>query len=145
MSTFLYRTEGRQYVAKSLQKYILSLAQQVATQQGRPLVISTLVGRLHRRLQNTTSTSSPEGDESDNDGADDDDNDNKKSPIDISTDSDRDEGAGPSKGTRSAKKKKAPKVSASNGYIYVNKSTLSLTGHKEASPSRWTGGHNFCL
>ncbi len=51
-------------MAKSLQKYILSLAQQVATQQGHPLVISTLVSRLHRRLQNTGSGSSPqEGDE----------------------------------------------------------------------------------
>ncbi len=40
-------------MAKALQKYILSLAQQVATDQGRPLIISQLVGRLHRRLQNT--------------------------------------------------------------------------------------------
>ncbi len=39
-------------MAKTLQKYILALAQQVAIDQGRPLVISTLVARLHRRLQN---------------------------------------------------------------------------------------------
>ncbi len=47
-----FRTSGRAYVAKALQKYILALAQQVATDQGRPIVISSLVARLHRRLQN---------------------------------------------------------------------------------------------
>ncbi len=68
-----HRITGRRYIAKSLQKYILSLAQQVATEQGHPLVISSLVAKLHRRLQNTKGTTeggpaieiSDEGDDDD--------------------------------------------------------------------------------
>ena len=95
----ILRTTGRQYVAKPLQKYILALAQQVATEQGRPIVISTLVGRLHRRLQNVKETTGPKEEPSD-------DQDAEEQPLVIPTSSSEEETAKEGKRLTRAQKKK---------------------------------------
>ena len=87
-------------MAKTLQKYILALAQQVATDQGRPLIISTLVGRLHRRLQKEKEVpkeAKEEGNES---------SDEEEQPLVIAdTSSDEDKAKVEKRLTRAQKKK----------------------------------------
>ena len=126
-------------MAKALQKYILSLAQQVATDQGRPLVISQLVARLHRRLQNNKPTEAEEANiKAESDASEEEEEEKKRTKEDvhnITTSSSEDDTKGPRRRTRAQKKQKRVRPNTYDWHIvYILSTTLKSFLVQETAP-----------